>query len=305
MKALFIWWFFPKRVSSVIKILIGLFICYSFFDALIRNTADLIDAFVNPPLYLGTSYLLLPIISSLFTTAIFWSGLFCLPYYILGKRSEGRKRYLIPSLLAALIIGSAFAGAVYTKPGTVEITRTELTLLEARLGEMNKRGEFYTLREFSYDIAKLTNPLPDFFINEAEGFSKLVLFYKDCEKEWEEYDRLPYDMESAIASVAERLYGTDDYYLAGILWSLYDELPSTPTSMGTKYRSNHPEVEASLLFWGKVTRPASGMKISDREMTAELLLKWFDHYGIDKRMHPHFANWSLLTEEEWLDWVKK
>lgn len=140
MKALFMWWFFQKRASSVIKILIGLFISYSFVDALIRNTIDLIDAFVNPPLYLGTSYLSLPIVFTFFTKAVFWGGLFYLPYYILEKRGEGKKKYLIPILLAALIIGSTFAGVLYTKPGPLEITRTQLASLEARLGEMNKRG---------------------------------------------------------------------------------------------------------------------------------------------------------------------
>lgn len=259
MKALFVWWFFPKRVPSVIKILIGLFICYSFFDALIRNTTDLIDAFVNPPLYLGTSYLLLPIIFTFFTKAVFWGGLFCLPYYIFGKRSEGGKRYLIPILLAVLIIGSAFAGALYTKPGTVEITRTQLTLLEARLGEMNKRGEFYTLREFSYDIAELTNPLPDFFINEAEGFSKLVLFYKDCEKEWEEYY----------------------------------ELPSSPAKIREDWRKSHVEEEAMLLFWGKSTKSVFYKGTKESEEVSNLLLTWFNDYKIDRRMHPAFADWTL------------
>lgn len=262
MKDLLVWWFFPKRakrVSSIIKILIGLFICYSLFDALIRNTTDLINAFVNPPMYLGTSYLLLPIISSLFTTAIFWSGLFYLPYCIFGKRSEGRKRYLIPVLLVALIIGSGFAGGLYSKPGKVEITRTQLALLEARLGEMNKIGEFYTVQEFSYDIAKLTKPLPNFFISEAEGFSKLVLFYKDCEKEWEE---------------------------------LYI-LPTSPSSTRQNWRKNHIEAEAMLLFWGMYSESVFVRGSTEAEEVKSLLIMWFDLYNIDRRMHPAFASWTI------------
>lgn len=307
MKDLLAWWFFPKpkRVSSIIKIIIGLLIFSCFFGALIGNTIDFIHAFVNPPLYIGKSYLLLPIISTLFTNAIFWGGLFYFPYYIFGKRSEGRKRYLISLLLVALIISIVFAGRLPTKPGSYKIALTQLAHCEARLGEMEAGGRFYTLREFGYDIARFTKPISDNIINEEHYFSDLVIFYKRSEMSWEEYDRLPLDMESTIALVAEDLYGSDGYERAMVLWFQYEELPSTPASVRTKYRSNHPEVDASLLFWGKSTSPASGMKASDREMAAEMLSRWFDYYGIDMKMHPHFANWSLLTEEEWLDWAKR
>jgi hypothetical protein len=145
-----------------------------------------------------------------------WGGLFYVIYYIFGKRSEGIKRYLIPILLVALIIGSGFGGGMYTKPGSIEITQKQLALLEARLGERQLGGGYYTIREFGYDIAKLTKPIPDILVNGAEGFSKLVLFYEDCEKEWEEYDRLPLDNESTIALVSEELYGSDGYWLAGV-----------------------------------------------------------------------------------------
>ncbi len=298
MKDLLTWWFLPKRaklVSSIIKILIGLLIVSSFFSTLIGNVVDFIDALRNPPLYIEVSYLLLPIIFTLFIEAIFWGGWFYLPYCIFGKRNEGRKRYLIPILLVVLIIGSFFVGGVYTKPDTFEITRTQLALLEAKLGEVNKMGEIYTLQEFGYDIAKLTKPLPDFLISEAGGFSKLVLFYKDCEKEWKEYEILPYDMESAIDRVAEKLYGSDDYYLAGILWSLYDELPNKPISIATKYRLNHPEVDASLLFWGKVDRSVFRRGSSEGDEVMRLLRLWWDRYGITPDKRPK-ATWLDLKD---------
>ena len=299
MKDLLAWWFSPKqakRVSFIIKLLIGVLIVFSFFSTLIGNTIDLINAHVKPPPYLSMSYLLLPITFTLFTKAVFWGGLFYLPYYIFGKRSSGKKRYLIPILLASLIIGSVYAAGLYTKPGIVEITRTQLALLEARLGEINKMGEFYTLREFSYDIAELTEPVPDFFINEAEGFSKLVIFHKDCEKEWEAYDVLPLDMESSIAIIAERLYGSDGYLEARVLWLQYDELPSTPTSVRTEYRVAHPEVDASLLFWGESTSSVFRKGTEGWEQVSNLLLTWFNDYRIDQRMHPAFADWTLLQK---------
>ncbi|MFC1977177.1 hypothetical protein ACFLWS_02785 [Chloroflexota bacterium] len=269
MKDLLVWWFSPKRakrVSSIIKIIIGLLIVFSFFDALIRNTTDLIDAFVNPPMYPGTSYLLLPIISSFFTMAILWSVLFYLPYHIFGKRSEGRKRYLVPIILVALLVGSLFAGGLYYKPSTIEITRTQLALLEDRLGEMNNMGAFYTVREFSYDITKLTKPLPDYMINEAEGFSELVLFYKDSEKEWAELYNIPAGDKAA-------------------------KMRGLPTE--DEWRKNHIEAEAMLLFWGKYDKSVFRVGTKEAEEVKSLLRIWFDQYGIDKRMLPAFANWTL------------
>jgi len=266
MKDLIRWWFSPKkRFSSIIKILIGLLIVSSFFSTLIGNIIDLIDAYVDPPLYLGMSYLLLPITFTLFIKAVFWGGLFYLPYYIFGKRSEGRKRYLIAILLASLIIGSFGAVGIYTKPSTVEITRTQLALLEARLGEINRMGEFYTVREFGYDIAELTEPLPDFFVNEAGGFSKLVLFYKDCEKEWKVY-----------------------------YW-----LPSEPSRIRDEWRQSHIEAEAMMLFWGRVNKSVFYSGTKEWKKVSNLLLTWFNNYRIDRRMHPAFANWTLLPKEEY------
>ena len=263
MKDLLAWWFLPKktkRVSSIIKILIGILVISSFFGRLIGNIIDLIGAYENPPLYLGMSYLLLPIIITLCMEAVFWGGLFCLPYYIFGKRSEGKKRYLVPTLLVSLIIGSFCVAGLYTKPGTVEITRTQLDLLEARLGEVDRQGEFYTVREFGYDIAELTEPLPDFFINEAEGFSKLVLFYRNSEKEWEEY-----------------------------YW-----LPSEPSAIREEWRWSHIEAEAMMLFWARVNKSVFYGGSDEWKQVSNLLLTWFNDYRISQRMHPAFANWTLL-----------
>lgn len=257
---------------------------------------DLIDAYANPPLYLGKSFLLLPIVYSLFIKAIFWGGLFFLPYYISRKREGGRKRYLILVLLVVLMIGIFFVGGLYTKPDTFEITLTQLALLEAKLGEIQLDGSIYTLREFGYDIAKMTKPLPDFFISEAGGFSNLVLFYKDCEQEWGVYNILPSDMESTIADISEKLYGSDDYYLAGILWLEYDVLPNKPTrTIRTKYRLNHPEVDASLLFWGKVDRSVFMRGSSEGDEVMRLLRLWWAQYGIERKMRPK-ATWLDLKD---------
>jgi hypothetical protein len=206
------------------------------------------------------------------------------------------KRVLAIPVAGLILLTGCATSAQETSTTSVEDTREQLAECQDRLGEMNIVGEFYTLREFGYDIAKLTEPLPDFFINEDEGFSKLVMFYKDCEREWEEYNRLPLDMESTIALVAEELYGSDDYWLAGVLWSQYDELPSVPTSVRKEYRLNHPDVDASLFFWGKSTKLVFYRGTEESEEVSNLLLTWFNDYKIDKRMHPAFADWTLPGE---------
>ena len=215
------------------------------------------------------------------------------------------KRYITSILLVVLIVGGIFGVSCTKSPNAYQIALNDLTECETRLGETNQMGEFYTLREFGHDIARLTEPIPDFLITKAEGFSDLVLFYKRAEMSWEEYNRLPLGMESTIALVAEELYGSDGYWLAGVLWSQYDELPSTPTSVRTKYRLNHPEVDALLLFWGKSTKSVFHRGTKEGEGVSNLLLTWFKDYEIDKRMHPLTANWTLITEKEWLEMIEE
>ena len=262
MKDLLAWWFFPKRAklfSSIIKIIIGLLIVLSFCTTLIGNVLDWIDAYVNPPQYLGISFLLLPITYSLVVKAVFWCVLFYLPYYIFGKRGEGTKRYLIPILLISMLISSFFATGVYTKPSNVEVTQTQLALLEARLGEINRMGEFYTLREFSTDITKLTKSTPDFFLTKEEGFSDLVVFYKECEDNWKEY---------------YELIGSD--------------------KVRDNWRNNHVEEEAMLIFWGKYSKSVFTRNSAGGKEVGKLLDIWVRKYGITESMAPD-ADWTDLV----------
>lgn len=203
------------------------------------------------------------------------------------------KRYITSILLVILIVGGIFGVSCTKSPNAYQIALNDLAQREAKMGEMNKVGEFYTLREFGYDIARLTEPIPDDMLTEEYGLSKLVIFYKQAEMSWEEYDRLHLDMESTIALVAEELYGTDGYVWAKVLWSQYDELSSTPTSVRTKYRLNHPEVDALLLFWGKSTKSVFYRGTKEWEEVSNVLGVWFNDYKIDKRMHPAFADWTI------------
>lgn len=203
------------------------------------------------------------------------------------------KRYLTPILLVIFIVAGVFVASCTRSPNAYQIALNDLAECEAKLGEMNKMGEFYTLREFGYDIARLTEPIPDDMLTEEYGFSKLVIFYKQAEMLWEEYNLLPPDMESTIALVAEELYVSGDYLLAKVLWLQYEKLPSTPTSVRTKYRLNYPKVDALLLFWGKSTKSVFHRGTKEWEEVSNLLLAWFNDYKIDKRMHPAFADWTI------------
>ena len=262
MKALFIWWFSPKkRFSSVIKILFGGFIAFVFVSSVINNSVDLIDAFRNPPLFIGVSHLVLPVISSFMISSCLWAGLFYLPYCILGSK----KRYMIRILLAVLTIGTMFsvtAAKEYIAPYYPTIEAKELTAAQAKLGDMNKMGEFYTLREFGYDIARITEPFPDYMITEDSGFPKLVIFYKECEDKWA------------------------DYYI----------LPTISSQFRNEWRESHIEEEAMLLFWGMVDKSIFRLGTPEWEKVSNLLVTWFGYFEIDKRMHPAFANWTLLPK---------
>ena len=202
------------------------------------------------------------------------------------------KKYLTPILIVILIVGGML-GASCSKPDVYETALKELDEAQGRLGEVDEQGRFYTLREFSYDIDRLTEPLPDDWITEEMGFSELVIFYKQSEASWEEYSHLRMDMESLIASIAEELYGSDTYWLAESLWDEYDRLPSKPTSVRTKYRSNHSEVEARLLFWAKVSKSVFYKGTPEGDEVVRLLSDMFGSYGITKRMHPRWAQWGM------------
>lgn len=265
MKDLLLWWFSPKkRFSPIIKILIGAFIVFAFGSSVIGNSIDLIDAFRHPPLFIGVSHLVLPIVSSFIVSSTLYAGLFYLPYCILGSK----KRYSIRILLAVLTIGTVLSVAAlgeYIAPYYPTFEAKELTAAEAKLGTIQASGDYYTLREFGYDIARLTKfppdytiPIPDYMITEGAGYPELVIFYKESEA----------------------------------LWAEYEQLTNKPTSVRREYRSNHPEVEARLLFWGKYSFKDSVFTQGspEAEEIISLILMWFDQYDIDRRMHPAFTN---------------
>jgi len=332
MNDLLAWWFLPKRrVSSIIKFIIGIVICGWFFGTLLGNTRELINTIVRPPLYIGLSFVLLPIILKLFMDAIFVGALFCLPFYhIFGKRSgvakrhkltpseqkewneiesssggektealetfvekvmgEGGKRYWIPILIVALMIGSMVATTVYPEHGIVEIIQKQLSFLEdKKLGTKNSLADYYTLREYGYDIAELTKNL-DFLFNEDEGFSKLALFYKDSEKSWEEYENMlvPDDMDSAFDYISKKIYLSngygDEYETIKSVWFLYNETPSQVKTARTNYLVNHPEVDAYLVFWGKSSGIVPGMSSTNYQYVANLINTWYRSYGITDKM---------------------
>ncbi len=75
------------------------------------------------------------------------------------------KRLLVILVAGLFLLTACATSAQETETSTtpLEVTQAQLAECEDRLGEMNSMGEFYTLREFGYDIAKLTEPLPDIY----------------------------------------------------------------------------------------------------------------------------------------------
>lgn len=260
MKRLLAWWFAPKGRASIIKIPIGIVLGGNLLYILITGLVDLNNTIEKPPQYLGISYLLPSTITSFIGRSILWGVLFLLPYWIFRTRIAGKERLLALSLLGVLmIVGSCFL-LLYTKPGVVDITSAQLAVLESRLGQIDASGEFYTVREYGNDVARLTKTIPDFLLSEDEGFSPLVLFYEDCEKEWR----------------------------------VYTWLPSEPPSIREDWRKEHVEAEAMILFWGLEEKSVFYKGTKEGQHVSSLLMTWFTNYHIDRRMHPAFANWTLL-----------
>lgn len=92
---MFSWWFNPKNSFSILKIPIGIILGFAFISDLISGFLNLIDAFRNEPLFTGLFLFVIPVvIPTFFAWAIFWGGLFFLPYYIFEEENGNWKDLL-------------------------------------------------------------------------------------------------------------------------------------------------------------------------------------------------------------------
>jgi len=102
-------------------------------------------------------------------------------------------------------------------------------------------------------------------IEKESGLSDLDLFYNDCSKDWVEFYELP-----TISPVVRR-----------------------------NWRLAHPEIEAGMIFWGKLSSPATGISIRVWNEEKHLMEGWASLYNIDlKAEHPYWANWGTTIPEE-------
>jgi len=135
-----------------------------------------------------------------------------------------------------------------------------ITEAEDKLGTRDVLGKFYTLRQFDGDLNTLTKPLPDAFISEEYGMSKLVVFHKTCSDAWAEYYALP----------------------------------TIDPEVRMNYRRANLDVEAMLLFWGKYENPVSGLSQGQLVELRRTLEALFSLFNIDYHYeHPWFADWNL------------
>jgi hypothetical protein len=129
---------------------------------------------------------------------------------------------------------------------------------ELKLGTRDAIGGYYTLGKLAGSISSGLRDIPDALITEQEGFSPLVLFYKECEAQWA-------------------------------------ELFILPSSDRAQWRLDHPYEEAMLLFWEKYDKSVFTKGSKEGEEITNLLSTWFDVYNIDEYKHGHWTNFTLPT----------
>ena len=161
---------------------------------------------------------------------------------------------------------------------TYEETLKLLQDNEDQLGQMNADFKFYTIDQFGRAIesqrksAKNLTALPDDMFTEEFFFSPLVQEYFDGVKTYDEYTR-------------------------------------TRTDERREFRQKEGVAfEAWMLFWGKVDNTALETNEERAELRRTILAMADRHViqGIDnKRVFPRLVAWSQMTEEEWLENIKK
>ena len=144
-------------------------------------------------------------------------------------------------------------------PTKLDNSLKKLDDAQTKLGTMGITGRYYTLGDFGSEVSSITRDIPSVFLTEQEGLTPLILFYLDCETQWE-------------------------------------ELFTLPSSKRDDWRKEHPTEEAMLLFWEKYQRPVYQAHESEAADVRDLLLMWFDQYEIDKSMHGFWTTWELPVE---------
>jgi len=120
-KNIFSWWFNIKTPWAIIKIPIAILLIFNTLASFWGNLVTVINAFLLRPVFTGAIFLVffyfqLPIA---FCGAIFWGGLFYLPYQIFEEEKKGLKAFMIHlviyivAMIILLVFHNLFFGWVY------------------------------------------------------------------------------------------------------------------------------------------------------------------------------------------------
>ena len=153
-------------------------------------------------------------------------------------------------------IRHAVLGSEPQDPTEFQDIQTSLRDNEARLGELDAVGRYYTIGDFGRQIESSIKPLPDYSLLEEYGFSSMTIFYVECKDKWEELYKLPSKRREA-------------------------------------WRKEHIYEEAMLLFWEKYSSSVFTKGSPEAEEITALLRMWFDLHDIDRYKHGHWADWTL------------
>jgi len=149
-------------------------------------------------------------------------------------------------------------------PTVIETSMTLLDKSEAKLGTRDETGHLWTLQDFGADVDNVTRLLPMDMIDERYGFSPLAMARVRAREAWKEYDAL------------------GDY----------------PSNASVLYRQEHPDVDAWLFFWGRVSNLQS-------EQAIIYVMSLCSYYGITQEMQGTLIDEVSQYREERRQWEQQ
>lgn len=158
-------------------------------------------------------------------------------------------------------IRKAVLGGEVSDPTKLDTAMKNIEDAQTKLGTQDAQGRYYTLGNFGGEVGNLLKNIPNILVTEQEGFDPLVLFYKDCADNW-------------------------------------TELYTVPSKDRGDWRKEHILEEAMLLFWEKYKTSVFAKGSPEAKIITDLLITWYDQFGVDRYQHGKWADWSLPPRVE-------
>jgi hypothetical protein len=149
------------------------------------------------------------------------------------------------------------AGAEQPDPTMLEKALDSIYTEQQKLGEIQANGSRFQVKDFASKVDSATKDVPENLLDKDFGFTDLTLFYLDCKDAWRDYE----------------LLSTID------------------PSVRRNWRLTHPEEEAMMLFWGKVSKSEYTKGSRDGQEIVSLMHSWTVQYSITEDMHPKWSGW--------------